>query len=218
MDNKDLFKKTFSNLKVTDEVITEVIKMKDNKKVKKFPAKGILVAAACLTTILCTGVVANAATNGELVGSILKVTDHLGITHTYTLEEVDDDMVIWSSTDENGDQNEFYCLESSDPGKTDEEKVKDTEEYLKSDEYKLDSERHSIMDEYAKKEPGKYQVTDSQGNEYTVVVEKDGNVTLSNTDDEELSKTDEDTITQSVKTIEADDSSNNTASSSEITK
>lgn len=60
-------------------------------------------------------------------------------------------MVIWSSTDENGDQNEFYCLESSDPGKTDEEKVKDTEEYLKSDEYKLDSERHSIMDEYAKK-------------------------------------------------------------------
>ncbi|MEE0858385.1 MAG: hypothetical protein U0M12_02825 [Acutalibacteraceae bacterium] len=105
MSNKDLFKSTFSHLKVNEDIITEVIEMKENKKIRKFPAKAILVTAACIITLLCSGIAVNAATDGAIVGDIFCTTDYLGATYTYELKKIDDDTVLfWLFSDENNNE------------------------------------------------------------------------------------------------------------------
>lgn len=178
MSNKELFKKTFSELRASEDKVMEVIQMKNNKKIKHFPGKKLIVIAACIGTILTAGVVANAATNGAVIGSILQITDNLGITHVYTLESIDDESVIYSYEDETGCG--IIAIDDADnPSKTDDEKVADAEEYLNSDEHKQSLEDQKILDEYTKKGEGTYHVKNSKGEDLTIIVDKDGSCTLS---------------------------------------
>ncbi len=107
MSNKDLFKSTFSHLKVNEDIITEVIEMKENKKIRKFPAKAILVTAACIITLLCSGIAVNAATDGAIVGGIFSTTDYLGVTYTYELKKIDDDTYTYELKKIDDDINEL---------------------------------------------------------------------------------------------------------------
>lgn len=71
MSNKELFKQTFSELHASEDKVTEVIKMKGNKKIKHFPAKKLIAVAACIGTVLAAGIVANAATDGAIIDNII---------------------------------------------------------------------------------------------------------------------------------------------------
>lgn len=71
MSNKELFKQTFSELHASEDKVMEAIKMKGKKNIKHFPAKKIIAIAACVGTILTTGVVANAATDGAIMDNII---------------------------------------------------------------------------------------------------------------------------------------------------
>lgn len=69
MSNKELYKKTFSQIHASEDKIMEVIKMTDTKKrnnIRKFIA-----IAVCAASIMSVGIVANAATDGEIGKSII---------------------------------------------------------------------------------------------------------------------------------------------------
>ena len=178
--------------------------MKNNKKIKHFTGKKLIAIAACVGTILAAGVVANAATNGAVIGSILKITDNLGITHVYTLDSIDDESVLYSYEDETG-CGIIAIADADNSGKTDNEKVSDAEEYIKSDEYKQSLENQQIMDEYSEKGEGTYHGKNSKGEAFTIIVDKDGGceMTYDNADSnseyliQRIESTDDETASES---------------------
>lgn len=76
MSNKDLYKKTFSKLKASEDAVTEVIKMKNNKKIRRFPAKKLLILAACIGTVLSTAIIANAASDGAVAVTVKRYIEN----------------------------------------------------------------------------------------------------------------------------------------------
>lgn len=71
MSNKELYKNTFSQIHASDEKVTEVIKMSETKKRRKFVSKKIIAIAACVACVASAGIVANAATDGELGKAVM---------------------------------------------------------------------------------------------------------------------------------------------------
>lgn len=67
MTNK--YKKTFSQIHPSDKTLERIYAMSE-KKNKRIKFKGLLIAAACITALLCGTVTANAATDGALFEGI----------------------------------------------------------------------------------------------------------------------------------------------------
>lgn len=67
MTNK--YKRTFSQIHPSDKTLERIYAMSE-KKNKRIKFKGLLIAAACITTLLCGTVTANAATDGALFEGI----------------------------------------------------------------------------------------------------------------------------------------------------
>ena len=63
MTNK--YKRTFSQIHPSDKTLERIYAMSE-KKNKRIKFKGLLIAAACITALLCGTVTANAATDGAL--------------------------------------------------------------------------------------------------------------------------------------------------------
>ncbi|MGN1457397.1 MAG: hypothetical protein ACI4XP_05515 [Acutalibacteraceae bacterium] len=95
MSNKELYKKTFSQIHASDDKVMEVIKMADTKKKRKFYSKKLIAAAICAAAIMSVGVVANAATDGEIGRTIISWFSADG-----TEQQLDADV----SYDENGNK------------------------------------------------------------------------------------------------------------------
>lgn len=66
MSNKEIYKNTFSQIHASNEKVMEVIKMSETKKTRKIVSKKLITIAACVACIASAGIVANAATDGEL--------------------------------------------------------------------------------------------------------------------------------------------------------
>ncbi len=71
MNNKELFKSTFIKVRVDENKVKEIIKMKDTKKIKKSYAKKIIAIAACIGCALSAAMAVNAATDGEVTKEII---------------------------------------------------------------------------------------------------------------------------------------------------
>ncbi len=71
MSNKELYKTTFSQIHASNEKVTEVINMSKTKKSKKLVSKKIIAIAACVACVASAGIVANAATDGELGKTVI---------------------------------------------------------------------------------------------------------------------------------------------------
>lgn len=67
MTNK--YEKTFSQIHPSDKTLERIYAMSE-KKNKRIKFKGLLIAAACITALLCGTVTANAATDGALFEGI----------------------------------------------------------------------------------------------------------------------------------------------------
>lgn len=67
MTNK--YKRTFSQIHPSDKTLEKIYAMSE-KKNKRIKFKGLLIAAACITALLCGTVTANAATDGALFEGI----------------------------------------------------------------------------------------------------------------------------------------------------
>lgn len=67
MTNK--YKRTFSQVHPSDKTLERIYAMSE-KKNKRIKFKGLLIAAACITALLCGTVTANAATDGALFEGI----------------------------------------------------------------------------------------------------------------------------------------------------
>lgn len=67
MTNK--YKRTFSQIHPSDKTLERIYAMSE-KKNKRIKFKGLLIAAACITALLCGTVTANAATDGALFEGI----------------------------------------------------------------------------------------------------------------------------------------------------
>lgn len=71
--NKELFQRTFSRLKASPESGKELLAMMEQaKKPKKFALRRLAVAAAVLALAVALAMGANAATGGEMFGTVLK--------------------------------------------------------------------------------------------------------------------------------------------------
>lgn len=62
---KDDYKRTFSQIRPSDETIERIFEMSE-KESKKMKHKGLIIAMACLMALLCGSLTANAATDGAL--------------------------------------------------------------------------------------------------------------------------------------------------------
>lgn len=71
MNNKELYKSTFSQIHASNEKVTEVIKMSETKKKRKLVSKKLIAIAACVACVASAGIVANAATDGELGKTVM---------------------------------------------------------------------------------------------------------------------------------------------------
>lgn len=71
MSNRELYKKTFSQLHASCGKVTEVIEMNETSKKRKLMSKRLVAVAACVACIASAGIVANAATGGELGSTIM---------------------------------------------------------------------------------------------------------------------------------------------------
>lgn len=71
MSNKELYKNTFSKIHASNEKVTEVIKMSETKKRRKLVSKKLIAIAACVACVASAGIVANAATDGELGKTVI---------------------------------------------------------------------------------------------------------------------------------------------------
>lgn len=71
MNNKELYKNTFSQIHASNEKVTEVIKMSETKKKRKLVSKKLIAIAACVACVASAGIVANAATDGELGKTVM---------------------------------------------------------------------------------------------------------------------------------------------------
>lgn len=67
MTNK--YKRTFSQIHPSDKTLEKIYAMSE-KKNKRIKFKGLLIAAACITALICGTVTANAATDGALFEGI----------------------------------------------------------------------------------------------------------------------------------------------------
>ena len=65
MNNKELYKSTFSQIHASNEKVTEVIKMSETKKKRKLVSKKLIAIAACVACVASAGIVANAETGDE---------------------------------------------------------------------------------------------------------------------------------------------------------
>lgn len=92
MDNN--YKRTFSQIRPSDETIERIFEM-SVKKNKKIKFKGLFIAAACLTALLCGTLTANAATDGALFegiqlivnGENVNLGDYIKNHKTYVRED-----------------------------------------------------------------------------------------------------------------------------------
>lgn len=71
MNNHELYKKTFSQIHASPDKIAEVINMSETTKRRKILSKKLIAVAACAACVLSVGVVANAATDGELGKTVI---------------------------------------------------------------------------------------------------------------------------------------------------
>ncbi len=114
MNNKELFKSTFIKVRVDENKIKEIIKMKDTKKTKKSYAKKIIVIAACIGCALSAAIAVNAATDG-------KVTKEITGWHVNAYGEKTPVEVI-KFDDENGNPTgKIYCYEKINTNDTSEQ-------------------------------------------------------------------------------------------------
>jgi len=71
--NKELYQRTFSKLKASPELGKELLAMTEKtRKPKKFVLRRLAVAAAVMALAFALAMGANAATGGELMGTVLK--------------------------------------------------------------------------------------------------------------------------------------------------
>lgn len=92
MNNK--YKRTFSQIRPSDEAIERIFEMSENKN-KKMKHKGLVIAMACLLALLCGTLTANAATGGALYeglqliinGEDVNLKDYIKNYNSYTRED-----------------------------------------------------------------------------------------------------------------------------------
>lgn len=92
--NKNDYKRTFSQIRPSDETIERIFEMSENKS-KKMKHKGLVIAIACLMALLCGTLTANAATDGALYegvkliinGEDVNLSDYIRNYKTYTLDD-----------------------------------------------------------------------------------------------------------------------------------
>lgn len=186
MSDKDLYKKTFSKIKASENVITEVIKMKENKKIKHFPAKKIIAVAAAVCVLLSVSVIANAATDGAIADKFAQWTNMYLVKngdYTYSVSCNDDVAEDESYTDSETKYVYITSVEADENGKntaeykvyTDSDTKYVSEESVEADEdgentADNQNEYTKILQDYADKQPGEYTETDSQGNILKITV------------------------------------------------
>lgn len=66
MSNKELYKRTFSQIHASEDKVKEIIQMKDTKKHRRIIGKRILIIAACVGCALSAMMVVNASTDGAI--------------------------------------------------------------------------------------------------------------------------------------------------------
>lgn len=128
MSNKEIYKNTFSQIHASNEKVMEVIKMSETKKRRKIASKKIIAIAACVACVASAGVVANAATDGELGKAFMGWFIGSDGTQTAIEGEV--------SYDKNGDKTTTATLENGNQltMKEDSETGDKQYEYIVSDE------------------------------------------------------------------------------------
>lgn len=120
------YKRTFSQIRPSDETIERIFKMSENKN-KKTRYKGLIVAVACLAALLCGTLTANAATDGALFDGIQLIVNGENVNLMDYLKEhksyVDNDgnqiaEYKFEVPDENGESSieiaEDYVLDGKD--------------------------------------------------------------------------------------------------------
>lgn len=85
MSNKELYKRTFSQIHASEDKVKEIIQMKDTKKHRRIIGKRILIIAACVGCALSAMMVVNASTDG----AISKAVQSIFITVDGEKKEVD---------------------------------------------------------------------------------------------------------------------------------
>lgn len=93
MKNKIKYQQTFARLTASEDIIQEVLQMKENKKYRHMKKSTALIAAAIL--LMGTTGVAYAATGGDLA----KLWDKI----SFTIDRKEADVHDYLETDENGD-------------------------------------------------------------------------------------------------------------------
>lgn len=148
MNNKELYKNTFSQIHASNEKVTEVIKMSETKKKRKLVSKKLIAIAACVACVASAGIVANAATDGELgkvfmgwfIGSDGKQT---AIEGSVSYDENGNKMT--TTTLENG--NQLTMIEDSETGdKSFEYSVSDEEAKDKRFWISEDSDSNAVIE------------------------------------------------------------------------
>ncbi len=85
MSNKELYKRTFSQIHASEDKVKEIIQMKDTKKHRRIIGKRIFIIAACVGCALSAMMVVNASTDG----AISKAVQSIFITVDGQEKEVD---------------------------------------------------------------------------------------------------------------------------------
>lgn len=92
--NKTDYKRTFSQIRPSDETIERIFEMSE-KKSKRIKHRGLVIAIACLMVLFCGTLTANAATDGALYegiqlimnGEDVDLKDYLKNYKSYTRED-----------------------------------------------------------------------------------------------------------------------------------
>lgn len=113
--NRDNYKKAFSQVSPSEEVIGRIFDMTE-KKSKKFRFKGVLIAAAVIILMICTLVAADAATDGdvfklEVNGRQVNIFDYI-ITNSYTYTDEEGELqVVYEIEDEEQESIAFVQID-----------------------------------------------------------------------------------------------------------
>ncbi len=97
--NKNEYKKAMSGVHPSDQVIERIMDMTDNKKRKGFK-KGLIAVLVVMSVLLCTGLTANAATDGAVADAINESINKVKIK--INGKEVDADAKLKKYVDQNG--------------------------------------------------------------------------------------------------------------------
>ncbi len=92
--NKNDYKRTFSQIRPSDETIERIFEMSESKN-KKMKHRGLVIAIVCLMALLCGTLTANAATDGALYegvkliinGEDVNLGDYIKNYKTYTRDD-----------------------------------------------------------------------------------------------------------------------------------